>query len=132
MLNFVKWVDSPSLKCCYDAPCEGWEYVHQTDEYQSKAVHDVGALQVLTHVNGEFVETIDGSVEPFNHNTSDYETVANYPAFVKALKEIGYDGYLSYEFCHMPFLQGKILGYNDYIKNQLRLARIYLENLINS
>jgi len=56
--------------------------------------------------------------------------LTNYPAFIRALKKHGYQGYLNYEFCHMPFQNGKVLGYNDYIRNQIRLARLYFEKLI--
>lgn len=129
MLDYVKWVGSPNLKCSYDCPCEGWSINRQTDEYQRNAVLAVGDLQVLTHASGEFIEHSDGTIENFNYDP-DHETVPNYPAFVKALKEINYKGYISYEFCHMAFLGGKVLGYNDYIENQIRLARLYFANLI--
>jgi len=129
MLDFVKWVGSPNLKCSYDCPCEGWEKSRQTDEYQRNAVLAVGDLQVLTHASGEFKEHKDGSIEVLKYS-SDHEIPPNYPAFVKALKEINYKGYISFEFCHMAFVDGKVLGYNDYIENQIRLARLYFANLI--
>ena len=129
MLDWVKWVGSPNLKCSYDCPCEGWDMSRQTDEYQRNAVLAVGDLQVLTHANAEFIEHKDGTIENYNY-TTDHETVPNYPAFVKALKEINYKGYISYEFCHMPFGYGKVLGYKDYIEDQIRLARLYFANLI--
>jgi sugar phosphate isomerase/epimerase len=129
MIDYVKWVNSPNLKCSYDCPCEGWSREHQTDEYQRNAVLAVGDLQILTHANAEFIEHSDGTIENYNY-TTDHETVPNYPAFVKALKEINYKGYIGFEFCHMPFGTGKVLGYNDYIENQIRLARLYFANLI--
>lgn len=129
MLDFVKWVGSPNLKCSYDCPCEGWDMSRQTDDYQRNAVLKVGDLQILTHANAEFIEHPDGTIENYNY-TTEHETVPNYPAFVKALKEINYKGYISYEFCHMPFGEGKVLGYNDYIEDQIRLARLYFANLI--
>jgi len=30
----------------------------------------------------------------------------------------------------MPFHDGKVLGYNDYIEDQIRLARKYFQKLI--
>ena len=58
--------------------------------------------------------------------------LTNYPAFIKALKETGYDGYINYEFCHMPFQNGKVLGYNDYIEDQIRIAQKYFRGLIEN
>ena len=41
-------------------------------------------------------------------------------------------GYINYEFCHMPFQGGKVLGYNDYIDDQIRMAQIYFRDLIDN
>jgi hypothetical protein len=32
----------------------------------------------------------------------------------------------------MPFRDGKVLGYNDYIEDQIRLAQKYFRNLIDN
>ena len=32
----------------------------------------------------------------------------------------------------MPFQGGKVLGYNDYIEDQIRLAQIYFQDLIDN
>lgn len=130
MLEFVKWVDSPYLKCCLDAPCCGWTEKNQSDEYLQKAVEDVGSLQMLTHANAEFVEDAQGNISMISFDPQIQPVLTNYPAFIKALKKQGYKGYINFEFCHMPFHNGKILGYNDYIENQIRMAKIYFSNLI--
>ena len=132
MLEFVRLVDSPNFKCCLDAPCLGWNEKVQADEYVRKATLAVKGLQLLSHANAEFVENEDGSVTMISYDHHEQPVLTNYPAFIKALKEIGYDGYINYEFCHMPFHNGKVLGYNDYIENQIRLARIYFKNLIEN
>ena len=131
MLDFVEWVDSPYLKCCFDAPCCGWNEHVQSDAYLEKAVEDVGDLQVLSHANGEFVEHEDGTINmiPFDPNLQ--PVLTNYPAFIKALKKQGYEGYINFEFCHMPFQGGRVRGYNDYIEDQIRIAQIYLRDLIH-
>jgi sugar phosphate isomerase/epimerase len=131
MLDFVKWVDSPHLKCCLDAPCCGWTEHTQSDEYQTQAVKDVGDLQVLTHANGEFAEE-KGKIRMISFNPHKQPVLTNYPAFVKALKQQKYKGYLNFEFCHMPFQGGKVLGYNDYIDDQIRLAQKYFRTLIET
>ena len=130
MLDFVKWVDSPWLKCCLDAPCCGWTAEHQSDEYITKAVRDVGDLQILSHANAEFVEHEDGSIEMVSFDPHLQPVLTNYPAFIRALKEEGYEGYINFEFCHMPFREGKVRGYNDYIEDQIRIAQKYFRGLI--
>ena len=132
MLEYVRLVDSPWFKCCFDAPCLGWNEKVQSDEYIWKATHDVGNLQVLSHANAEFVERPDGRIEMISFDPHEQPVLTNYPMFIKALKDIGYDGYINFEFCHMPFHDGKVLGYNDYIENQIRLARLYFTDLIEN
>lgn len=130
MLDFVNWVDSPYLKCCFDAPCCGWTEEVQSDAYLQKAVKDVGDLQVLTHANAEFEESENGEITMISFDPHLQPVLTNYPAYVKALKEEGYTGYISYEFCHMPFKNGEVLGYNDFIDDQIRIAQKYFRGLI--
>ena len=131
MLDFVEWVDSPNFKCCFDAPCLGWNEKVQSDAYIEQAVRDVGDLQVLSHANAEFVENDDGSVSMISADPHIQPVLTNYPAFIRALKEIGYDGYINFEFCHMPFQDGQVLGY-DYIEAQIGLAQRYFSDLIEN
>lgn len=128
MLDFVRWVDSPNFKCCLDAPNCGLTAHTQSDEYLTKAVQDVGALQMITHANGELKEE-DGKVIMFPYEEHN-PIYPNYPAFVRALKQVGYEGYINYEFCHMPFYDGKVLGF-DYVDKQVELAQRYFRTLIN-
>jgi len=129
MLDFVKWVDSPYFKCAFDAPCLGWNATVQADAYMEKAVRDVGDLQMISHANAEFVENADGSIEMVTFDPNIQPVLTNYPVFIRTLKEIGYDGYINYEFCHMPFRNGQVLGY-DYIEQQIALAQRYFTALI--
>lgn len=131
MLDFVHWVDSPNFKCCLDAPCLGWNATVQADEYIEKAVMDVGDLQVHSHANAEFVENPDGTISMVSFDLHIQPVLTNYPAFIRALKKIGYKGYINYEFCHMPFRDGKVLGY-AYIEKQIELAQRYFRGLIES
>lgn len=128
MLDFVHWVDSPWLKCCFDAPCCGWSEATQNDAYMAKAVRDVGNLQMMTHANAEFVEHADGTITMIPWDAK-YPVLTNYPTFVKTLEEVGYEGYINYEFCHMPFHKGEVLGY-EYIEDQIRIAPKYFRSLM--
>ena len=92
-------------------------------------MHEVGKRQMITHANAEFVEHADGTIEMISFDPHEQPVLTNYPAFVRALKEIGYEGYINYEFCHMPFYDGKVLGY-DYVDEQVRLAQRYFRELI--
>ena len=132
MIDFVECVDSPYLQCCFDAPCCGWTKEHQSDEYITKAVHEVGKRQMITHANAEFVEHADGTIEMISFDPHEQPVLTNSPAFVRALKEIGYEGYINFEFCHMPYHHGKVLGYNDYIEDQIRIAQKYFRGLIEN
>ncbi len=131
MLDFVEWVDSPNFKCCLDAPCLGWNATVQADEYVEQAVRDVGTLQVISHANAEFVENEDGSIEMISFDPHVQPVLTNYPAFFRALKQIGYDGFVNYEFCHMPFQGGQVLGY-AYIEKQIGLAQRYFRHLVET
>lgn len=130
MLDIVEWVDSPWLKCSLDAPCCGWTPETQSDAYLTQAVRDVGDLQVITHANAEFVEEKDGGLTIISFDPQIQPVLTNYPAFIRALKAQGYEGYINYEFCHMPFHGGQVLGYNDFIEDQIRLAQKYFRDLI--
>ena len=131
MLDYIRAVDSPFLKASFDPPCEGWTPERQTDEYITKATREVGDYQVISHANAEFIENDDGSVEMIPWSREQH-VVTNYPAFFRTLNEIGYKGFVNYEFCHMPFRNFKVLGYNDYIENQIRIAQKYFTLLADS
>ena len=89
MLDMIREVESPALKACLDAPL----LVRRDDaDYVRQAVLDTGGLQVHCHFGGEFHRDADGKAV--------CELDCDYLSFVKALKEIGYTGYLTYEFCH--------------------------------
>lgn len=128
MLDFVRWVDSPHFKCCLDAPNCGLTEHTQSDAYLTKAVQDVGDLQMITHANGELKEE-NGRVVMFPYEAHN-PVYPNYRAFIHALKQVGYKGYINYEFCHMPFYDGKVLGF-EYVDKQVELAQRYFRTLID-
>ena len=132
MLDIVSWVDSPFVQCCLDAPCCGWTKERQSDEYLEKAVRDVGKKQMISHANAEFIEHGDGTIEMISFDPHIQPVLTNYPAFIHALKKEGYEGYINYEFCHMPFRDGRVRGYKDYIEDQIRIAQKYFRGLIEN
>ncbi|HSK67745.1 MAG TPA: sugar phosphate isomerase/epimerase family protein [Candidatus Limnocylindria bacterium] len=127
MLDFVRWVGSPRFRCCLDAPNCGLTEKTQSDEYLEQAVKDVGDLQTISHANGELREE-DGRVVMFPYEAR-LPIYPNYRAFIRALAAQGYEGYINYEFCHMPFYDGKVLGF-AYVDRQVELAQRYFRDLI--
>jgi len=121
MLAFIREVDSPALKACLDCPL--LRPRAGEPEYVAHAVRDTGELQVHSHFGGEFHRDEQGRAQ-LNENVA-------YPAFVEALKEIGYDGYICYEFCH-PCLDDKHDPAGvEKVDEQSRMAAEYMRRLID-
>jgi len=107
------------LKACLDAP---W-LKDKSPEATRQAALDVGALQVLSHYNGEYERDAHGQSCLRKGET-------NLPAFVAAMAETGYQGYLSYELCHpLPVLDGQTAGI-EFCDRNARLAAEYMRGLI--
>jgi sugar phosphate isomerase/epimerase len=125
MLEMIAEVDSPALRACLDVPI----LERQDDAYVWQAVRETGRLQVHSHFGGEFERGPDGVVRqrPIEFD----RPLANYPTFIRALKEIGYDGYLAFEFCH-PALRHHDLQGLAFIDEQTQLAAEYMRNLLLS
>jgi len=118
VLRMVKEVNSPHLKVSLDAPI----MPVKTPEAIRQAALDVGPLQALSHFGGEYERGPDGKVqgEPF------------YRTFVRAMKEIGYRGYIGYELCHpLPKVKGQTVGI-EYAEKNAQLAAEFMRELIQS
>jgi len=116
VLRMVKEINSPYLKVSLDAPIMN----EKTEEYIRKAALAVGDLQVLSHFGGEYERGSDGKVigEEF------------YRYFVRAMHEIGYKGYMSYELCHpLPVVDGETVGI-EYAEKNAMLAAEFMNGLI--
>ena len=129
-LDMINEVGSDYVKACMDPPL----LKCQEDEYVAKAIHATGDLQVHCHFGGEYEKNSEGKVVqiPIRTVTSTMATMplTNYPAAIKALKEIGYEGYLSFELCH-PFMPknhefGSVADVDEVVK----CALVYMRNLI--
>ena len=124
MLDMIREVGSPALKACLDCPLLG----QQDDEYVAEAVQATGTLQMHSHYGGEFEEKDGEAVQRQIRFTR--RGLINYPAFVKALRKIGYDGYLCYEFCHPCLDENHELEGVDEVARQTELAQRYMRKLI--
>ena len=119
VLRMVREVNSPHLKVCLDAPL----LTEKDDAYARQAALDAGCLQVHTHFGGEFKRDADGRAVLDKGQP-------NLPAFVAGLKQIGYEGYLSYELCHpLPVVEGQRVGI-EYVDENVKLAAEYARAIL--
>jgi sugar phosphate isomerase/epimerase len=123
MLDMVHEVSLEHVKCSLDAPLLDC----QEDAYVAKAVNETGNLEVISHFGGEFEKNSRGEVSQKDLGADG--GLFNYPSFVRALDEIGYDGYLSYELCH-PFLpDGHKPGNLSQVHQQVEYALAYMKRI---
>jgi len=116
VLRMVKEVNSPNLKVSLDAPI----MADKSPENIQRAAKAVGDLQVLSHFGGEYERDKDGKVKG----------AAFYKPFIRAMHEIGYSGYLSYELCHpLPIVNLQTVGI-EFAEKNAQLAAEFMRGLI--
>jgi len=125
MLAMVREVGSEYLKCCLDVPCEPC----QDDDYVIKSVKETGELQIHSHFSGEYIKNSDGEAIYVPHPWQPVRV--NFPVFIKALKESGYNGYMDFEFCH-PAVDNHQPAGIEFIDKQAKYALEYMRNLIQT
>jgi sugar phosphate isomerase/epimerase len=130
ILRMQKEVASPHLKLCLDAPL----MPDRSDKGIVAGAKAVGDLQVLTHFGGEFERRPDGSIRGYERNDGvpGEETEQYYRAFVRAMNEIGYEGYIGYELCHqLPVVSGQTVGI-EYADQNAQMAAEFMHNLVEA
>jgi sugar phosphate isomerase/epimerase len=121
VLRMVKEVNSPYLKVSLDVPIMPAE-TRKSPELIRQAALDVGPLQALSHFGGEYDRGPDGKVKG----------EAYYAPFVRAMREIGYQGYIGYELCHpLPVVKGQTVGV-EFAEKNAQLAAEFMRGLITS
>jgi sugar phosphate isomerase/epimerase len=128
VLRMVKEVNSPALKVSLDAPL----MPDRSTAAIEQAARDVGPLQVLTHFGGEFERRADGSIRGFDifDGVNRGDTNQYYRDFVRSMRAIGYNGYISYELCHtLPVIDGQTVDIS-YADQNARLAAEFMRDLI--
>ncbi len=137
MLRMIREVGSPHLKACLDAPI----LEDKDPAYVRRAVLETGDLQVQSHFGGEYERPEAGGpirraalrrLPDGRYERLGYEDSARdyYPAFVRALFEIGYRGWMNYELCHpLPVVNGRTVGI-EYVDASARLAAEYMRDVI--
>jgi sugar phosphate isomerase/epimerase len=117
VLKMVEEVNSPHLKISLDAPIMD----DKSAGNMLKAARLVGNRQIISHFGGEYNKNANGKVvgEDF------------YRDFIKAMIDIGYSGYMSYELCHtLPMENGETVGIEFADKNAM-LASEFMRGIIS-
>jgi sugar phosphate isomerase/epimerase len=130
VLRMVREVNSPHLKVCLDAPL----MLEKSAKAMREAARAVGPLQIMSHLGGEFERLPDGSIRGFERNDGVVEGETNqyYRDFVAAMRDIGFDGYLSYELCHqLPVVNGQTVGI-EFAHRNAELAAEFMRQLFKS
>ena len=128
VLSLIQEVGSPAFKACMDINIEPES---DSPEHAREMAAASGAMQVHSHMNGEFARRPDGGVDLVAGGYFDqyfWGRQVAYPAYVDALVASGYQGYVNWEFCH-PALQNGVPAGIGYIHEQTRLALEYLSAL---
>jgi len=130
VLRMVREVNSPHLQVCLDAPL----MPEKSAEAMLQAAHEVGAMQVMSHFGGEFDRNPDGSITGVDRidGVITGETNQYYRDFARAMHEIAYHGYTSYELCHqLPVVNGETVGI-DFAHKNARLAAEFMREIIKT
>lgn len=130
LMRMITEVNSPHLKASLDAPL----MPDKSAAVFSEAAREFRPLQVLTHFGGEFERRPDGSIRGYERNDGivGEETNEYYRDFVRAMAEIGYDGYISYELCHqLPVVDGQTVDI-AYAHHNAQLAAEFMRELIEA
>ncbi|MGP0062618.1 MAG: sugar phosphate isomerase/epimerase family protein [Isosphaeraceae bacterium] len=130
VLRMVREVDSPHLKVCLDAPL----MPDKSPEAMRQAAQDVGSLQVLSHFGGEFERRPDGSIRGYDRidGVVRGDTNAYYRDFIRAMNDIGYDGYFGYELCHqLPVVHGQTVDI-EFAHRNAQMAAEFLREMIEA
>jgi len=130
VLRMVREVNSPHLRVCIDAPL----MPDKSLAAMRAAAQAIGPLQVMSHFGGEFDRHPDGSITGVDRidGVITGETNQYYRDFARAMHEIGYQGYTSYELCHqLPLLNGETVGIEFAHKNA-QLAAEFMRGIIQA
>jgi sugar phosphate isomerase/epimerase len=132
MVRMVDEVDHPNLQICLDAPI----MPDKSPENIIRAAKTAGDRQVLSHFGGEYGKDKEGNIVDIMEYAQERDAHGNiirkefYPHFIKAMKQIKYNGYMSYELCHpLPLQNDKTVGI-EYVDQCAELACAMMKNLI--
>ncbi len=126
-LIMMQEVDRKNVKLCIDVPLF---YERQTDEYIREAVQKCGSNLVHTHYGAwNFSQNADGEiVQDPSPSTGDR---INYPAFIEELHHIGYQGYLTSEYCLPVYKNHQFAGIEE-VDHATKISLEYMKQLVRN
>lgn len=124
--DMVKEVGSPWLKVCLDAPI----MTRLDKDWVETAVRTVGDLQVHSHFGGEYQQNENGIVQPKLYSSKFGHDLPDYNHYIQMMREIGYEGYFTFELCHPVLNDAHQYEGLDYVDQQVKLAGEYMKNII--
>lgn len=125
-LQMVNEIGEDNVKLCLDVPL----FIRQDDEYVKEAVDKCKDHIVLSHYGSLlFDETTSGEIiqKPATHLTG--QPMINYRSFIRELKKIGYDGFLSSEEC-APVLEDHKYAGIEVVDRHVKAALRHMRELI--
>ena len=126
-LAMVQEIDRKNVKLCLDAPLF---YERQDSAFVAEAVRQCRDYMAYTHYGAwNFREAADGEV--IQGPAPSFGGQINYAAFVGALAEIGYDGYLASEYCVAVVKHHQIAGVEE-VDHGTRLALRYMKQIADA
>jgi sugar phosphate isomerase/epimerase len=124
-LTMMREVDRKNVKLCIDAPLF---YERQSDEYIHEAIENCRSYLVHTHYGAwNFTQRHHGEIVQEPAPSSGIPI--NYAAFLEALYQIGYQGYLTSEYC-LPVVRNHRNGGIEEIDQAIRISLQYMKQLL--
>ena len=126
VLAMMQEIDRRNVKLCLDV---NLFHDRQTDAYVQEAVRRCGKHIAYTHYGAwNFSETSDGDV--VQDPAPSFGGQINYEAFIAALQQIGYGGYLAAEYC-TPVLEHHTVAGIEAIDRGIQLSLRYMKQLVH-
>jgi protein FrlC len=124
-IEMVEEVGLDNVKIGLDLPL----FPQQDEEYIRAVVQSVGKKMIHSHCLGiRFKDSLAG---PFGFDeVVPGEGRENWPAFLKACREIGYNGYIAYEQCSPVILKGHKKATLAEVDRRNQVALRYMRNLL--
>ena len=126
-LTMMQEVDRKNVKLCIDVPLF---YDRQSDEYVREAVQKCKKHLVHTHYGAwNFSQNSNGEIiQDPSPSTGDQ---INYQAFIEELHQIGYQGYLTSEYC-LPVVKNHQVAGIEEVDHATRITLQYMKQLVNN
>ena len=126
MLAFIREVNSPALKACFDPPL----MQDHTEAYYRQALSETGDLLVHSHFGGVYERQPDGTVTRIFFGVE--PRASDWPMFLRLAREInGFAGHIGYELCSPVVINHRYKGL-DFALQQAELACAFLRQAIDA